>query len=252
MLRLTPLINFLIPSKEGIPVLMYHEIHPLTQDTLTVKRSDFSKQMDWLVSQNYQSISLSQFLSFQEEDIQKDELPQKPILLTFDDGYRGIVSEALPLLVQKGMKACLFVTSSYIQEREANEDSRYLSLDELQTWVESGMEIALHSHAHPNYRDVSVEAIVNDLIEEEVLLRSWKLPFEKALAYPFGARPKEASGLHKALADFGIRAAFRIGNRISPLTPKQDIFEIRRIDIRGTDSFFEFQIKVKKGRIKPF
>ena len=173
-------------------------------------------------------------------------------MLTFDDGYRGLVEHALPHLQKRHFTACLFVTTSYIQEREQRLDSPYLSLGELQTWIKNGMEVALHSHSHPNYRIASLDEIQRDLLQEESLLQSWEIPYLRALAYPFGARPKDSTHLKLALKTLGMRAAFRIGNRVSSLAPEKDLFEIKRIDIQGTDSQIEFTVKVKKGRSKLF
>lgn len=252
MMKLSTLSSFILPSQSGIPILMYHEIHHARRDGLTVKTSDFSTQLNWLKSQGYLSVSLNDFLDFQDGKIKLAQLPEKPLLLTFDDGYRGLVNEALPVLKEQGFRASLFGTTSYFEERIQNEKSVYLSPAELRTWVESGMEVALHSHAHLSYKNSSAEDIIKDLAHEESLLKAWNIPYLRAIAYPFGARPKNAVALHKALDNFGIRAAFRIGNRLFPLTGKENRFEIKRIDIQGSDSFFEFCIKVKKGRAKLF
>ncbi|NBX76321.1 MAG: glycosyltransferase [Proteobacteria bacterium] len=239
-------------NPKGIPVLMYHAIQSAKKDILTVNTSDFLRQIRWLYFFGYETISLDLFLNFQENETERESLPEKPVLLTFDDGYRGLVEEALPILSKKQFKGCLFVTTAYILERENNPESPYLSVAELKQWCDAGMEVALHSHSHPNYRDLTPSEVTEDLRKAEDLLNTWGIPYLKVLAYPFGARPKHPEELQKNLLDHGIRAAFRIGNRVSPWVPIPNRFEIKRIDIQGTDSFSDFRKKVRTGRVRLF
>jgi hypothetical protein len=74
------------------------------------------------------------------------------------------------------------------------------------------------------------------------------------LAYPYGARPKDADilrGIKKHFKSQNILAAFRIGNKINSLKIK-DLYELNRIDIRGTDSMSNFKKKIIFGKIVLF
>ena len=75
------------------------------------------------------------------------------------------------------------------------------------------------------------------------------LTWHKVLAYPYGARP--AAEMKVIMSGMGIKAAFRIGNKVSEV-PAPDMFEIKRIDIKGTDTQADFRIKLRKGKLKPF
>jgi hypothetical protein len=57
--------------------------------------------------------------------------------------------------------------------------------------------------------------------------------------------------LKRIMAEMGIKAAFRIGNKVSEV-PAPDMYELKRIDIKGTDTVADFKIKIKKGKLKPF
>jgi peptidoglycan/xylan/chitin deacetylase (PgdA/CDA1 family) len=241
---------------DGIPVLMYHKVSRTDRDFLTVTADDFERQLNWLNEQGYQSISMQTFQAFLQKKVTRESLPIKPCLLTFDDGYENNVSNALPILKKCGWTACLFVTSSYIETAENDVTSQYLNLSKLRTWLDAGMELALHSHEHPNYRQLSIEAVVADLKVNRKFFERHGLKVIEALAYPFGARPKEALAflnLKNELKKAGVELAFRIGNRIhswKELEQKIDHLDVCRIDIRGDDPFFEFKIKVLKGRSK--
>ena len=242
----------------GIPVFMYHKVSESHRDFLTVTQADFEQQLHWLKQRGYQSVSMKEFLAFLAKELPREKLPSKPMLLTFDDGYENNLSLALPVLKKIGMSACIFVTSSYIEEREKNGNREYLSPAELKQWTDSGMELALHSHLHPNYRQISWPEILADLELNRAKLKAWGLPYLETLAYPFGARPKKTQALRELktrLREAGLKAAFRIGNRIhswSEFARGIDAMDICRIDVRGDDPFFEFTIKARKGRTKRF
>ncbi|MBS1960251.1 MAG: polysaccharide deacetylase family protein [Bdellovibrionales bacterium] len=248
--------SFLFPDVEGIPVLMYHDLSLNKRDFLTLDPMDFKQQLEWLRGQGYRSLSMADFLAHLEGKLDRSQLPDKPVLITFDDGYSSNVEHALPVLRQFDFRATLFLTTSYIEERESAKAWQYLSIQELRRWTDAGMEVALHSHAHPNYKNIPVRDVLVDLEKEEELLCKWDIPYHKALAYPFGARPQAATHrqeLKEGFTRYGIRAAFRIGNRVQPFfCQRLDRFEVQRIDIRGDQNFFEFKIKVRKGKTKRF
>lgn len=239
--------------RSKLPILMYHALSTDQRDALTVAVEDFSKQLSWLSARGYQSISMSQFLEFQEGKVKKEELPPKPILFTFDDGYRSVAELALPLLKKHHFTACLFLTSSYVLEREREEQSKYISFSELKHWTSSGMEVALHTHSHPSLKMKNVTEVLEDLDREEEMLNKYQIIYLRALAYPYGARPKatdKLNELYQGLQSRGIRAAFRIGNKLSPLSAGSNRFEIKRLDIQGNKSFNDFKKKLAQDRLK--
>lgn len=235
-------------NRKSIPVLMYHSLSSDEKNALNVKLEDFSKQLEWLTTNGYQSITLAQFLDFQEGRLSKELLPSKPVLFTFDDGYRNVLEFGLPLLQKYKFTACLFVTSSFVLEREKDETSRYFSFSDLKKWSSVGMEIALHTHSHKSFRVITSEEVLKDLQEEEEILQKQQIPYLRAIAYPFGARPKNAQKLkliHEGLKEKGYRAAFRIGNRVTPFRMVPNRFEIKRLDIQGNKSFSDFCRKIE-------
>jgi hypothetical protein len=86
-------------------------------------------------------------------------------------------------------------------------------------------------------------------------LEFYGIPYVKALAYPYGGYPKRDPELKAQMISLfqktGLDFALRIGNRINPW-PIRLPYEINRIDIKGTDSFFTFRTKLTKGRAKLF
>ncbi|AIY06244.1 hypothetical protein Plano_2279 [Planococcus sp. PAMC 21323] len=96
-----------------IPVLMYHILIPGRNDSISVDPVRFKEQMLALKLSGYTTITEQQLLAHLENDVQ---LPEKPILITFDDGYMSNYTIAFPILKELNMKASVYVIASRIFE----------------------------------------------------------------------------------------------------------------------------------------
>ncbi|XZF12889.1 polysaccharide deacetylase family protein [Chitinophagaceae bacterium MMS25-I14] len=247
--------HWLLPSVKGIPVLMYHRVWPGLNDGLTLTPEKLREQWSYLREEGYSPLSLEDFLA-----IARGEKPRPPksLLLTFDDGYHNNLTYLYPLLQEFGWCATIFIITDTLDGTAKDESgdllNRKLSVANLRSMDPRYIQLGLHGYHHENFSNTSPEDI-RKLMEQSVkAFEDTGLGYRKVLAYPYGARPKdkkEFDGLKKWMSENGIEAAFRIGNRVSEI-PVRDRFEIRRIDIRGTDSLEDFKIKLVKGKLKPF
>lgn len=134
-----------------VPVLMYHYIRVNTDPNdrtgfgLSVTPADFEAQMTWLVDHGYHTVL--------PEDLRRalaegKSLPTKPIVLTFDDGYRDFYTAAWPVLKRLGLRASVAVVTSFADKGDRG-DETYLSwamireLDRLGT-----VEFSAHTVSH--------------------------------------------------------------------------------------------------------
>ena len=240
-------------NTEGVRILMYHKFSTSETDFLTVTTTQFEEQLNYLQTNDYQFISLQQLLDFY---ITKKPLPHRPILLTFDDAYVSQLDLAYPILHKHGAKATVFVPTAYVGQG-SNWDTHpapIMSLEQLKNLDPSVFSLALHTHTHPNFKKISLPEIAHDMDACLQYFASHNLPFSPVLAYAYGARPKDTDilrGMKNHFQSQNILAAFRIGNRINPLKVK-DLYELNRIDIRGTDSIDNFKKKIIFGKIMLF
>jgi peptidoglycan/xylan/chitin deacetylase (PgdA/CDA1 family) len=145
-----------------LPVIVYHELLPENEraqkdlhDEDVITPEDFQNDLIWLKEHGYTSISAAELIAFLEGEA---ELPEKPILLTFDDGKYSVYEWAWPILTKHGMKATLAVIGSQIdsatkapQERE-NADAAFCTWDELAEMSASGaIEIISHTQNMPAF-----------------------------------------------------------------------------------------------------
>lgn len=187
-----------------IPILLYHnfvstvpETDPDNFNYINTPES-FEENIKVILENGYTVISMKEL---NDANNFKSELPSKPILITFDDGYYSNYEYIYPILKKYNIKASIFIVTDNIG-KEIN-GIKYLGWTECLEMQESGLvEIFSHSKRHIFYNNVPVTEIRNDVIESYKTIGE-KLGSKslKVFAYPYGAYTKETV---KALKNNGI------------------------------------------------
>jgi peptidoglycan/xylan/chitin deacetylase (PgdA/CDA1 family) len=239
--------------RKGVRVLMYHKISEQETDFLTVNIAQFDSHLNYVKKVGFHFITTQNLLDFY---LQNKPLPPKPLLITFDDGYVNNLTLADPILKKHEAKATIFIPTDFVEktnEWDHGADS-IMSVEQLKNLAPmnagSVFELALHSHTHLNYANLSLPEIEADLRLNIAFFEKNNINYTPALAYPYGGRPKGASynAMINIFKQLGVLGAFRIGNRINPLVIN-DLYALNRIDIRGNEGFWRFKMKVIWGRI---
>lgn len=230
-------------------MLMYHKVTengPV--DFLTIRVNDLEVQFRYLLSRNYTPVLLSDLVN---TVLHGHPLPDNPVLITFDDGYRNNYTLLYPLLKKYGMKVAIFLVPSYLQKSIDLQDDEFLHLDDLHAMDPSLVEYGLHSFDHKSYRSLRSQELDLDIQYTKAWLLSKDIPFQPCLAYPYGACHKRNPLLKHSMANAlrlnNIVLAFRIGNRLNPLPLKNQLL-IQRLDIRGDAPFDKFVRLLHKGK----
>jgi hypothetical protein len=129
----------LSPDPKGVLILEYHMVDTQEDEDshpYNVPPEDFAAQLDDLAQQGYTTITVHDFLLAKKG---KAQLPEKPIILTFDDGYEDNYTQMLPILQAHGMTAVVYVATNLIGQ------PGYLSWDELRALSAAGIEIGGHT-----------------------------------------------------------------------------------------------------------
>jgi len=247
--------SLLIPSKKGLPILMYHRISKTESNDLTVTLEALDQHFAYIKQQSYQCLSFAQINEMRSK---AQPIPRRSVVITFDDGYQNNYEYLIPLLEKYGMKATIFLPLSHLGKTNTWDqgDDSLMSVDTVKEISKlSFIELGIHSFAHNNYKHISIEEIDQDLRQCEEFLKHHQIDAVRVMAYPYGGTKRKQPDLNaqmKALlSKYGYWFGLRIGNRINkPVLDNP--FELYRIDIKGTDRFFEFKIKMKKGRTKLF
>ncbi len=227
------------PEPEGFPILEYHMVQqetPKDAYAYNVPVEDFIQQLDYLQQQGYTTISIRDFLRAKKG---LQELPEKPVILTFDDGYESNYTELLPILEQRGLKATVFMVGNDIGKKN------YMSWQQLKDMENRGIEIGSHTANH-----LPLTEMPADKAREEVklskLLMEWNgMKTIYTLSYPngkytpdMGEMLKEEEYLAAVTGDAGLN------------TFETDPYQLQRINIpHPTFGINEFKWRLLKGRI---
>jgi peptidoglycan/xylan/chitin deacetylase (PgdA/CDA1 family) len=230
--------------RPALRVLCYHRVHPLPSDRFSVAPTQFELQLRYLIRSGFSFIRACDLLV-------ERPLPDRPLLLTFDDGYVDNLQFAQPILQRHGARATIFIVSGYAGDRArwVADGSTLMSPQQLRELDPNVIELALHSHSHRAFASLSLDEIEDDLLRNLEFFSQHGLSMTPVLAYPYGSRPRcSQDKLRTFLTQLGIPLAFRIGNRLNRL-PLVNPYEIHRIDVHGDVSEAAFKWKLWVGRL---
>ena len=151
----------------AIPVLNYHSIGVEPGNTYVLHPDKFARQMDYLAAHHYTPLTLDDFARILEK---KQPSPERPVLLTFDDGYANNAEVAMPILQRHGFPATLFLSPGFIGR------PGYLSWPQVQELSAAGWDIAPHSMTHPHLPQLSIEQQREEITESRRRIEqaAWK------------------------------------------------------------------------------
>lgn len=233
----------------GVPILCYHQVSDARNDafrTYVLPVGRFRRQMRWLVRRGYRAISLDVLCDYLERGA---ALPPKPVVITFDDGYRDLATTATPLLAKLGYPHVHFMNSGKLGGTTdwiaRASDLPILSAAEIRAMVErygTLVDFQAHSRNHlclPEHDRRTVQDEVRHSIETLEPLIGRPVRY---LAYPFGEQNDETRA---AVAELPIRCSFTVDQGLC--RPGQDPQRLPRVEIFTHDLPLDFRFKVLWG-----
>ena len=132
----------------SLPVIMYHSVCEKEPSPYTVTPRQLESDLAWLSDNGFESVTAEQLISYTRG---VGKLPEKPVLITFDDGFYNNLSLALPLLEKYDMTAVVSIVGRYTDDYAAADphaDSySYLTWDDVSELLSSGrIEIGSHTY----------------------------------------------------------------------------------------------------------
>jgi peptidoglycan/xylan/chitin deacetylase (PgdA/CDA1 family)/SAM-dependent methyltransferase len=234
-------------SATEVPILMYHSVAedgPPELSPYRISPQAFREQMRYLRRHGYHSITIEDWgacIAAQKPP------PGRPVILTFDDGYKDFIENAWPILERADFKATLFIVTERVG-RVADWDpavSRPLALmswRDLQELQAKGGEIGSHSASHKDFLAISVDQVMAEGQHARGKLRE-KLGSEaKIIAFPWG---RGDEGVRRALARCGYTFGLTTWGGKSTLA--DDPMNLPRIEIFGDDDITAFARKLARN-----
>lgn len=233
-----------------VPVLMYHRVgdaHNEWEGRYAIAPRDFAAHMRQLARKGYQAVTIDALVDWLEGG---PPLPAGAILVTFDDGFRGVREHALPVMEHLGWPFTVFLVSDLIGRedlwtRDANPDGvtyPLLDADEIRDMQQRGVSFHSHTRSHASLPTLDDSTLAEQLAGSRQALSHLLGHGVPYIAYPFGHVDARVEAATRAA---GYRAAFSTQSGFN----RRDVnrFRIRRIDVYGTDTASMLLRKIRLG-----
>lgn len=204
MLPKTPsVVQPSVSAPVRIPILMYHYVEMPIDPKDTIRRgldilpSTFDSQVSTLLQHGYSPLFMSDLAQYFDG---KTSLPAKPIILTFDDGYRDFYTDAYPILLKHQVKATAYIISGVLGK------NNYMTAQQVKEIASSGVvEVAAHTVHHVNLKGAPQQELAREIDQSKISLEQLTGRAVIDFAYPYGAFDDRAidavisAGFHTAV-----------------------------------------------------
>jgi peptidoglycan/xylan/chitin deacetylase (PgdA/CDA1 family) len=223
-------------SNRTLRVLMYHKVNDLWPNPITVPTAVFAEQMALLGELGYVPVSLERVRDHYVDGL---PLPERAALITFDDGYRDNLENALPILAAHGYPAVVFVPIAYLEDSRplpheeplvrAGIRNPTLSWDQLSELEAGGVRIEAHGIGHRRLAELRPDEALREITTSKLRLEERLGREVEAYAYVKGSRadyrPEHASLVQQA----GYKLAFTAVSGVN--SPDTDRFQLLRYNV---------------------
>lgn len=174
-------------AADSAVILAYHHVAEDTPPSTTISPADFDAHLRYLRDNGFTVIGLDTMVESLRDG---RELPEKAVVITFDDGYISIYDTAFPMLQSYGYPFTLFLSTEPIDNGQNN----YMNWDQIREMSEAGVIIANHMVHHPYMLEpvgdeseaMRLARLRGELLEAENRIEAETGQSHRYLAYPYG------------------------------------------------------------------
>jgi uncharacterized lipoprotein YddW (UPF0748 family)/peptidoglycan/xylan/chitin deacetylase (PgdA/CDA1 family) len=220
------------PEKQAnVPILLYHHIARLpagassAQRRWTLSPEKFGDQMRWIAEHGFHPVTMAQLNGYLKHGL---PLPVKPIVISFDDGWKDQYCAALPILKKYNFSATFFIATDSVGH------SAYMNWDQVSEISDSGMDIESHSRTHARLSILPPEQAWREIDDSRKILENRVHKPVLVFAYPFGSYSDKVISLVK---DAGFDTAVTVdGLNGGYLFRADQSYALSRYAVRGEDN----------------
>ncbi len=236
VLVMAAILGWLFWPTNAVPILAYHQVGGVDGEIYSVTVSQFEEQMKYLKKNGYRAISLEDlFNSYTGKTV----LPEKPIVITFDDGYADNYLTALPIMEQYGMSATVFVVPSLIGTTD------YLSWQQVIDMQERNTEIGSHTISHMGMNEINPTEQRREAAESKAVLESKIGAPIQFFAYPYGQFSADAQKILKEAGYWGACSGLAGLN-----DTKTNSYALKRINVPHPKyGLWEFRLRLFRAHL---
>jgi peptidoglycan/xylan/chitin deacetylase (PgdA/CDA1 family) len=224
-----------------VPILMYHYISIPPEDAdkyrigLSVAPEDFRQQMAYLAENGFSTIT---FEDLSRAIAEKQVLPDKPVIITIDDGYHDNYENAFPVLQEYGFTATIFLLTDPIDQGNPN----YMTWAMIEEMAAAGIQFGPHTKTHPDLRGLSRAKLIWQILGSQETVAAHVGYMPRYFAYPSGRYDENTIALLKELNFWG--AVTTLGGKWHGFN---DRFEWTRVRVHNYTALPEFIDLVDPG-----
>ncbi len=230
---------------DRVPVLLYHRLisraaadrGDVLDDEMIWASYDtnFGEQMDYLAGAGYTTLDMDDYLAIREG---RQEMPERPVILTFDDGYLSNYRYGYPAIKRNGLKAVIFVPlepDEHTREITAKYKDDFLTAEQMRELSDNGVSIQSHTLTHCVLTDLDDDAAMFELTESRRRLAEITGKSVDHLAIP-------RAGYNRRLVRLVGEAGYRTAccNRKGSATGLSDLLGLPRVVVERDMSIEDF------------
>lgn len=198
-----------------VPILYYHSVDELEANEVIISPQKLKEELQYVLAQGYTPITLTEFNNYL---VNNQPIPEKSIMITFDDGYMDNYTNAFPILKELGIKATIFLMTVGVDE------GYYLSSDQIKEMINYGIDIQSHTVNHLHLNELSYDEQLAELKNSKEFIENITHREVIALAYPYGDYNNDSIRAAKAA---GYTLCFTTNNGLA--SSESDYFQLERI-----------------------
>ena len=221
-------------EKDGVPILTYHQVNDIDQNSETLTVEQFDAQMKYLAEGGYNVITPNELLDAWEG---QSTLPANPVVITFDDAHIDIYKNVFPILQKYKLRATFFLVTDYV-----NLYPNYITWDQAREMQASGLaDIESHTlNNRPMTEIYSRDKLWDQLYGSKQAIEWYLKKPANFIAYPDGKYTVEAEAISK---EAGYRAGFTLDYGLAHQNPQHYVLD--RIPVYGSNSHTLFRFKLR-------
>lgn len=217
-----------------LPIIMYHQVRNDKSGDMIISKGRLEEELAYLKRMGYVSVSPEEWLSYCDGDL---ALPEKIVMLTFDDGWKSQYENALPLLTKYGFKGVFYVYPDFVGGSAA------MSWDMIKKLKKAGHTVGCHSMTHPKLVPAGQYESKRDYkkrLKEEIYASADKISEKTGIdaldfCFPYGYYSQEVIDM---LDDAGYRSATTVNAGMNDAD--SDPFVLSRYQVNQSTSLSTF------------
>jgi peptidoglycan/xylan/chitin deacetylase (PgdA/CDA1 family) len=235
-------------SEPTIVALLYHHVGPIREETckgLTVLTQAFARQMATLAAMGYTAILPDDWVACIRG---QGEIPDRSVMITFDDAYADLVEHALPVLEKHGYPATVFVPTSLIggelkcNPRQPGPRLAIMSREQIREWSNRGVTFGSHSRTHADLVAIPVEQAEEEIASSKLELEEIVEHPVTAFAYPYGKLDSDIERIVGGSYAAAFTTEEGINDSSTPLT------RLKRTMVQHKDTVADVLLRARYGK----